>query len=51
MPVTVVMNYNDGVYAIDSDSGNSGVGEKNILTWMVCRHPYLLVLKVFIFPS
>ncbi|KAF8073820.1 RNA processing-related protein, mitochondrial RNA degradation [Lyophyllum atratum] len=33
MPASVIMNYNDGVYTIDSDS-NSDVADKNILTWM-----------------
>lgn len=34
MPVSVVMNYSDGVYAIDSDAGNSLDSEKNILSWL-----------------
>jgi hypothetical protein len=29
------MKYNDGVYAIDSDS--QVPSDKNILTWMVCQ--------------
>ncbi|EGN98005.1 hypothetical protein SERLA73DRAFT_109301 [Serpula lacrymans var. lacrymans S7.3] len=32
MPSSVILNYKDGVYAIDSDS--SDTSEKNILTWM-----------------
>ncbi|GLB38468.1 putative mitochondrial protein Pet127 [Lyophyllum shimeji] len=34
MPASIVMNYNDGVYAIDSDSGEDNLADKNILTWM-----------------
>ncbi|KAF8895406.1 mitochondrial protein Pet127-domain-containing protein [Infundibulicybe gibba] len=34
MPASVVMNYNDGVYSIDSDSDQAGHTEKNILVWM-----------------
>jgi hypothetical protein len=48
MPASVVMNYNDGVYAIDSDAEKSSDAEKNILTWMVCRHPYPSLLCIFI---
>lgn len=33
MPVTVNLNYKDGVYAFDSAS--SELSEKNVLTWMV----------------
>ena len=37
MPVTVNLNYKDGVYAFDSAS--SDLSEKNVLTWMVShRH-------------
>ncbi|RDB18053.1 hypothetical protein Hypma_000891 [Hypsizygus marmoreus] len=34
MPASVVMNYHEGVYAIDSDSDKPGESDKNILTWM-----------------
>ena len=34
MPTSVVFNYRDGKYAIDSNS-KSGHPEKNILTWLV----------------
>ena len=35
MPKTVILNHDEGVYAIDSyDKG--GDSDKNILTWMVC---------------
>ena len=40
MPASVVLNYNDGVYAIDSDAEKSCGAEKNILTWMVRSVPY-----------
>lgn len=47
MPVTVVMNYRDGLYAIDSSNGSyvtdpsveNSSSEKNILTWMVRSCP------------
>lgn len=35
MPSSILMNYKDGVYAIDSDSDIPGASEKNVLTWMV----------------
>ncbi|KAG6875420.1 hypothetical protein C0992_003933 [Termitomyces sp. T32_za158] len=34
MPASVVLNHNDGVYAIDSDGDKNRFAEKNILTWM-----------------
>ncbi|KAG6830703.1 hypothetical protein H0H92_015179 [Tricholoma furcatifolium] len=34
MPASVILNYKDGVYAIDSDSSYSNIADKNILTWM-----------------
>ncbi|KAF5389241.1 hypothetical protein D9757_003485 [Collybiopsis confluens] len=34
MPATVVFNYNDGVYSIDSSSSKSSDNDKNILLWM-----------------
>ncbi|KAF8349333.1 mitochondrial protein Pet127-domain-containing protein [Amanita rubescens] len=35
MPSTVIFNYRDGRYAIDSDAGvNTGQADKNVLTWM-----------------
>jgi hypothetical protein len=33
MPVSVKMNYRDGIYAFDSES--SDIAEMNVLTWMV----------------
>jgi hypothetical protein len=33
MPTSVIFNYKDGIYAIDSDSEDTS---KNILTWLVC---------------
>jgi len=47
MPASVVMNHNDGVYAIDSDAEKNIGAEKNILTWMVCRHLFLPLLCVW----
>lgn len=38
MPASVVMNYNDSVYSIDSGSDKESHTDKNILTWMVCSH-------------
>lgn len=35
MPASVILNFKDGVYAIDSDSEKPGDTDKNILTWMV----------------
>ncbi|EEB95415.1 hypothetical protein MPER_05620, partial [Moniliophthora perniciosa FA553] len=34
MAASVLFNYNDGVYAIDSDPSKAEEAEKNILTWM-----------------
>ncbi|KAG6877748.1 hypothetical protein C0993_004251 [Termitomyces sp. T159_Od127] len=34
MPASVILNHNDGVYAIDSDSEKDRFADKNILTWM-----------------
>lgn len=34
MPTSVLFNYRDGKYAIDSGS-KTGHAEKNILTWLV----------------
>ncbi|KDQ62374.1 hypothetical protein JAAARDRAFT_149198 [Jaapia argillacea MUCL 33604] len=34
MPVSVRLNYKDGVYAFDSTSDVPGASEKNILTWL-----------------
>lgn len=38
MPATVILNYRDGVYAIDSDSDSPEATDRNVLTWMVSRH-------------
>ena len=35
MPVSVLMKYKDGVYAIDSVPNIPGESEKNVLTWLV----------------
>ena len=35
MPKTVILNHDEGVYAIDSYE-KGGDSDKNILTWMVC---------------
>ena len=37
MPATVLLNYKDGVYAIDSRTTEWDDPDKNILTWLVCR--------------
>ena len=38
MPSSVIFNYRDGRYAIDSDAGvNTGQSDKNVLTWMVSQ--------------
>ncbi|KAH0586325.1 hypothetical protein H2248_007572 [Termitomyces sp. 'cryptogamus'] len=34
MPASVLLNYRDGRYAIDSDSDKEQFADKNILTWM-----------------
>ncbi|KAH7915865.1 mitochondrial protein Pet127-domain-containing protein [Hygrophoropsis aurantiaca] len=34
MPVSVVLNYRDGVYTIDSEKSASDDPDKNVLTWM-----------------
>ncbi|KDQ25849.1 hypothetical protein PLEOSDRAFT_1044677, partial [Pleurotus ostreatus PC15] len=34
MPATVILNYRDGVYAIDSDSDSPEATDRNVLTWM-----------------
>lgn len=36
MPKTVILNHDEGVYAIDSYE-KGGDSDKNILTWMVCH--------------
>ena len=43
MPASVLMNHNDGVYAIDSDSDKEQYSDKNILTWMVTFIDFILV--------
>ena len=35
MPATVRLNYNDGVYAIDSAPGEQDDPDKNVLVWLV----------------
>ena len=35
MPTSVVFNYCDGVYMIDSDDTDAGDSQYNILVWMV----------------
>jgi len=35
MPVSVVLQYKDGVWAIDSGKDGVDDSEKNVLTWMV----------------
>jgi len=37
MPASVLLNYNDGVYTIDSAYGEGSDPEKNVLIWLVSR--------------
>jgi hypothetical protein len=37
IPPIVLLNYKDGVYAIDSHAAEWEDPDKNILTWLVCR--------------
>ncbi|CAL1713190.1 unnamed protein product [Somion occarium] len=34
LPVSIVLNFKDGVYATDHDPSDPGMSERNILTWM-----------------
>ncbi|KAI6012982.1 mitochondrial protein Pet127-domain-containing protein [Pisolithus marmoratus] len=43
MPTSVILNYNDGVWSIDSDKANV-IAEKNVLTWMGTMLEKFLVL-------
>lgn len=38
MPTSVVLNYKEGVWLIDSDKTEE-LAEKNVLTWMVSAVP------------
>jgi hypothetical protein len=35
MPVSVVLRYEDGVWAVDSGKDGEDDSQKNVLTWMV----------------
>jgi hypothetical protein len=35
MPVSIVLRYKDGVWAVDSGKDGEDDSEKNVLTWMV----------------
>jgi hypothetical protein len=37
MPVSIVLRYKDGVWAVDSGKDGEDVSDKNVLTWMVSR--------------
>lgn len=37
MPISVVLRYNDGVWAVDSGKDGEDESDKNLLTWMVSR--------------
>jgi len=37
MPISVVLRYEDGVWAVDSDKDGEDESDKNLLTWMVSR--------------
>lgn len=39
MPTSVVLNYKEGVWLIDSDKTEE-MADKNVLTWMVCLYDY-----------
>ncbi|KIK28182.1 hypothetical protein PISMIDRAFT_7693 [Pisolithus microcarpus 441] len=43
MPTSVILEYNDGVWSIDSDKANE-IAEKNVLTWMGTMLEKFLVL-------
>lgn len=43
MPTSVILNYDDGVWSIDSDKANI-IAEKNVLTWMGTMLEKFLVL-------
>ncbi|KAI6125840.1 mitochondrial protein Pet127-domain-containing protein [Pisolithus croceorrhizus] len=43
MPTSVILDYNDGVWSIDSDKANA-IAEKNVLTWMGTMLEKFLVL-------
>jgi hypothetical protein len=37
MPVSIVLRYKDGVWAVDSGKDGEDDSQKNVLTWMVSR--------------
>ena len=45
MPATVLLNYKDGVYAIDSYSPEYDDPDKNVLTWLVSGFFFLAVTQ------
>ena len=47
IPATVLLNYKDGVYAIDSRTTEWDDPDKNILTWLVCRTQWFNVVEFF----
>ena len=46
MPATVLLNYKDGVYAIDSYSPEYDDPDKNVLTWLVSNFFFLAVITM-----
>ena len=34
LPVSIMLNYKDGVWSTDSNPSDPGASEKNVLTWM-----------------
>lgn len=46
MPATVLLNYKDGVYAIDSRTTEWDDPDKNILTWLVCHAQWFEIVGI-----
>ena len=51
MPTSVVLRYNDGVWAVDSGKDGEDESDKNLLTWMVSRAAALFLTFVFVLRS
>lgn len=45
MPTSIVFNYKDGIYTIDSD-GKDDATDKNILLWMVRVYSCLRIRRL-----
>ena len=46
MPASVLLNYKDGVYAIDSAYSGGSDPDKNVLTWLVSHRSNLEDLQL-----